>query len=157
MPILFGTKCTNRLREMRTKEGVHNPENFANVLYRWPRVLNRQAPYMNTCYSVSHSHLPFHCASKQRAWKRSEALVGRNPIICDCSLSFMPCTAAVASDISRLPTFSDKPVSWVAVGAIIVKEKMSGKDVPNWAKALDWSKMVMNKENKKEVCIVRMR
>ena len=24
--------------------------------------------------------------------------------------------------------------------------------MPNWAKVLDWSKMVMNKENKNEVC-----
>ena len=62
------------------------------------------------------------------------------------------CTATVASDISRLPSFSAEHVSLLAVEALIVKEKMSGKDVPNWAKALDWSKMVMNKENKKEVC-----
>ena len=38
------------------------------------------------------------------------------------------------------------------VKAFTVNKKMSGKDMPNWAKALDWSKMVMNKEKKTEVC-----
>ena len=49
---ILRTNSTDRLREMRTRgrEGVKNPENFANVLYKWSPSTNGHTAMIQNFY-----------------------------------------------------------------------------------------------------------